>query len=218
MRKKRRPPSSRTPSPQSHTLRLLKGGKHTNRAVSTRPSEAESALPASEFLVPAQDSHGHAASINARVPPQLKRESQIIVGRRVFPFETESDLIRWCLKYGLEALVRRTKDKQICTTHQLTATWLESARHQLEMLKYGKVLDETKAIIKRLVDEGAISKARMILKNIENRIEQFDDDYWKAKYTREILKAFAWLDRQKAIREARERKRKERSRRRRDSD
>jgi hypothetical protein len=213
---KRRRRSPKQPPPQSQTLRLLKGGRHTNKSISTRPSESESDLPASEFLVPVQDSHGHSAPVSARVPPQLKREAQIIVGRRVFPFETESDLVRWCLSYGLQALIKKTKDKQIVSVHSQMATWLEAARHNLEWLKYGRTLAEIKAIIKRLVDEGCIAKARTIVKRIENEIENIDDEYWRAKYTKEILRTYAWLDRQKELKEARDKKRRERSRRRKD--
>jgi hypothetical protein len=59
-----------------------------------------------EFIIPASDDKGHSARVNVRIPVTFEREIAVIVRSGLFPFQEESDLVRWCLAEGLRALTR----------------------------------------------------------------------------------------------------------------
>ena len=57
-----------------------------------------------DYIVPPSLKNGHSDRIQFRAQSTMARALKLIAGSKVFPFGTDQDVARWCLKYGLEHL------------------------------------------------------------------------------------------------------------------
>jgi len=174
------------------SLRGIDGGR-APQDISVDPDDAESAYPLSEFTLPAQDSHGHTARIITRVPPNMKHQIQVLISKKLYPWETEADFTRWAVYEGLKKVTEHAKDPEVTSLFSLVETWVASARVQQEHLKLGQSLEHISATVSELMNKGAAPAARKIVKDISENIHRIDDPFWRRKYEEDISQRFAFL-------------------------
>jgi hypothetical protein len=176
-------------------LRGIAGGKSRlpARAISLDPEAGEGHRSAGEFMVPAADSQGHSARIFCRVPPSIKHQITRLVGSQQNPWETESDVVRWCVYVGLERLRDMTDDPEYRSAQSLLNAFVEAARIQMEHLYFARTLDEIGRQVNQLVQAGATAAARKVIEAVAERVAAFEEPYWRRRYEAELVERFDYL-------------------------
>lgn len=169
-------------------MKVLDGGKAIT--VSIDPEDAESRMPLSEWQVPAQDSHGHTARIVVRIPPGMKHEIGVVIQSKRFPWETDSDFVRWAVHRGLQQVAEQMHDPEVTSLQSLLNSWVAAAKHEQEHLKFQGTLEMVSGIITDLINAGAHANARRIVNDMLENAGKLDDVYWRERYTTEIANRF----------------------------
>lgn len=164
-----------------HKFAAIAGGKKP-REISTDPSDAEAQYPLNEFLVPVQDSHGHSARAITRMPPGMKQQINIILQTGIFPWETESDFIRWCVYRGLLQVEEKARNPEITSLQALMNSWVAACRYEMEQLHYAQVLDRISESARKLIDQGHWPRAQKLLEEVKENVDMIDEPYWNKRY------------------------------------
>ncbi len=170
-------------------------GKKTATGFSMAPLMGEHEYQASEFFVPSKDAQGHSVKVTTMVTPDTKREIQTILSRRAIPlWDTEGDLIRWCIHYGLISLMKRLKDPHIRSAHAVMTSWAEIQKEQAEETYWtGTLFPNVRRRVGQMVKNGDFIPAQRLLKLVENMVESIGDDYWRQKFEKEIIEYYSWV-------------------------
>lgn len=158
------------------------------RVATAQPSRAEAANPLHDYLVPARDIHGSSVSIHLSTIPDARRAASILVAKGLFGFENEQDVMRWCVHNGLIELGRRAKDKEVVSVMNLMNSWVRTACHQLEYLKYEKTLKGIESTIDLLIASGRAVKAEQLADMVWRQVDGIDDPDWKAEFKKMVKK------------------------------
>lgn len=169
-------PKSKTAKPQS-----------PNR-ISPATEDAETTYPLSEWMIPATDSHGHSAKVFTRCPPSYKHTINIILQKRKYPWETESDLVRVAVHRLLEAIARDNKgDAEIQSQQAILNAMAELASRQMEYLHFKETLEKSSVTVSELIRAEAYPVARKIIRNMAEQVELFEDEYWRKRFKAELI-------------------------------
>lgn len=175
--------------------RVIRPGKR-KPSVSTRPSQAGAEIPLHEYIVPPSDGKGRSVSITVSMPPSFRRMSSRLVSLKTLPFETEQDVMRWAVRYGLRYLVEHTEDKQLTTEFNQLMSWSAIAAIEQENLFYEQTLVRIFRKVKQLERYGHYGKAIEISETVWRQSDRIGDPYW-CKRARGMAKGA--LDRMKGI-------------------
>ena len=187
-------------------MKVLRGGKADSvrtRPVkglkgefSMTPEAGEGDYQSSEFFVPSHDAQGHASKVMTMVPPPVKREIQTILVKNIIPlWSTEGDLIRWCIVLGLKTLMKRVKDPDVKNAHAVMNSWVELQKETMETTHWGEVIfPRMKAELASRVKGGHYIPAKRLLRVIKSSIDSIGDDYWRAKFQRDLLDHYRWVE------------------------
>lgn len=160
-----------------------------SKRISPDAGSAEATYPLSEWQVPATDTHGHSAKVFTRCPPAYKHLIATILQSKLFPWDTESDLVRVALHRFLKQIEVKMKDPSVSTEMAILNSLTEIASQQMSNAHYSETLGKLKATVTYLVGSGDEPMARKVVKAIAEQIGHFEEPYWKDKYERELLKA-----------------------------
>jgi hypothetical protein len=136
-----------------------------------------------QFIVPGQDQNGNSMRVWCRVVPLLDRAMDVLFSSHKFPFKSKGDLMRWCIKVGVE----RLEDMEPCV---------------------GSVLAQVDAMLLALKDEqmqhSFISIFNTMAETIVMRshIERMNDGYWRSRYLAEMETKFGHLMKSSNVRGA----------------
>jgi hypothetical protein len=155
--------------------------------------DAESTYPLNEWMVPSQDAHGHSAKVICRLPPSYKHEMAVILQKRRYPWDTESDLVRVAIHRLLQAVAKDSKDPEIMSQQAILNALVEMSSRQMEYAHFKATLDRLKVSVQELSDMGAHVQAKKMVRAVEEQIEKFEDDDWRGRYEAEIVKHFKFL-------------------------
>lgn len=180
-------------------MRVIQGGKKTHKpksAFSMTPEMAEGNYQSSEFFTPSADSAGHSVKIVAMVPPTVKREIQTILAKNVIPlWRTEGDLVRWAIVMGLGVLIKRATDPDVKSAHAAMNAWVELQKETMESMHWGEVIfPQMKLELAKRVKGGHWIPAKRLLRVVKNSIDSIGDDYWRAKFQRDLLDHYRWVE------------------------
>lgn len=196
-------------------MRVVKGKfgsspvpKPAKKLFSMAPEAGESEYQASEWFVPSKDAQGHSVRISTMVTPDMKREILTILSRRTVPlWDTEGDLIRWCLHLGLVTLMKRVKDPHVRSAHAVMASWTELQKRLNESRYWGSTLfPALRGEIAALVKKGDYIPATELLRTAEAMIDHIGDEYWRQKFTSEIVEYYAYVKTRAKVQEKKMRK------------
>jgi hypothetical protein len=157
---------------------------HRQGRVSNKPSRGESEQPVGDYRTKTTDHLGRSATFTVTTRPQVRRIASKIVQRELFPFDTEQDVLRWCIDHGIEELARRAKDKEITSEFRQMNNLIRTAQHELEQDYYQKNLDVMEATCMKLLKDNHPSRAERLAELIWKNCDSIPDPYWR-KYYRE---------------------------------
>jgi hypothetical protein len=141
-----------------------------------------------DFLVEAANAAGQSTRAQCKIPPLLGRQIQEFVACRKFPFRTDSDVIRWCIYHGLQALG---------AMEPLDADFLMRALAEIEVLRDGQLwslkdeyIRALENAVRRCTDAGQWTEAFRIVMSALARMKDAPDDVWKNIYIKDIETRF----------------------------
>ncbi len=158
---------------------------------SDQPRDLRSKYPPEHFIVPGQDNNGNSVRIFCRVPPLLDRSLDIIFGSRNFPFKSKGDIVRWCVKFGVDTLERMEPVKGSVTAQvdaMLSVLRDEDANHAF--LTLFNTMSHT---IGMHIQAQAMGEARRVVHSMRSLILRIENDYWRGRYLRELDEKFGHL-------------------------
>lgn len=193
-------------------VNVLSPSKRPNRA-SIRPSHATAAFPLGDYLVPTADPQGRSVSLNVSMSPSVRRIASIILAKRLFGFQNEQDVLRWCIDNGLKQLEKNAKDKNITSEVSVLNVFTTAALNQMEYAHYDNVLGSLAASIDLLMTQGHWVKAEELADLAWRNLDKLDDPYWRKRFRdrmyekrSEVKQRAAKAAKDKAAREKAERK------------
>lgn len=144
-----------------------------------------------DFIIPGQDQNGNSIREFCRVVPLLDRAMDVIQGSRKFPFRTKGDLMRWCIKTGVERL-----DKM----EPIAGSVLAQCEAMLGILRdeelnhaFLTVFHTMVATIGMHVQAQALGEARRVIATMQGQIQRMQDGYWRTRYLKELDDKFGHL-------------------------
>ena len=155
----------------------------------------------SEFIVPPQLGQGHSEKVQCYVQAGHARALNIIARSGAFPFQERNDVVRWCIKHGLEELDRR-EVHLINSVMRRTNLMIAMAIDEIERAKFLEAFDHLRTAIAGHMGRGEKEMSKDLLARYRDQIEKMPDEperelRWKMKYLDE-LDTFKHIEREAA--------------------
>ena len=161
-----------------------------DNVVSLKPKKQQGRIPTSEFIVPTQDTKGHSARIGCRIPPAMIHQVEKIIGTRQFPWDTQSDFLRWCVFKGINAAAELVDNPRVDNTMGQINAMVAILREEEEATTFVGVIERAEKVIGSLISQGATVPAKRTVNQLLEHIDQMDDKYWKNKFKKEVERRF----------------------------
>ncbi len=177
-------------------MKVIRGGRSAKSLVSMNPDLAESDNALGRFKVPSTNSRGFSVRIACMVSPDMKRVMSTFIASRAVPiWDTEGDLVRYCIREGLEKLMRETKTPAYVNgPFSIMTSWFEVQGELYDAKYWGDqlfpILRQELAALVRAKD---FPPAYRLLKRVEDNIDKIPVKHWREKYRRELLEHYSWL-------------------------
>lgn len=186
MKKKKRPAS---PPPSKTKTKKPDRQPHPKR-ISPATEDAETTFPLNEWMIPATDAHGHSAKVFTRVPPSYKHTINVILQKKKYPWETESDMVRVAVHRLLEAIAKDSTDPEILSQQAILNSMAEASSRQLEYLHFKETLEKVSVTVAEMIRVEAYPVARKIIRNMAEQVEKFEDEYWRTRFRAELINKY----------------------------
>lgn len=119
------------------------------------------------------------------------RQIDIIFGSRKFPFRSKGDLMRWCIKTGVERLEEMEPSRgSVIAQVEAMMTVLRDEQLNHSFLTVFQTMNTT---IGMHVAAGADGEARRVIALMRGQIMKMDSGYWRDRYLRELDEKFGRL-------------------------
>lgn len=161
--------------------------------MSFNPAAQQGPPSFSEYMVPAQDQHGHSARIDSRIPPSMAKDVSDLIEHGRFPFEGKSDFFRWAIHNGLMAC----KDLGGTGMSAATKTLVSLYQEEKANLAYKEVMEQLTNTVQRLLAEGATENAKRLVRSAMQVISEMPEPYWRDRYSEALNNRFGHLMRGK---------------------
>lgn len=158
------------------------------QAVSTGRGDLVDSSRTNELMPPAHDGMGHSGKVWTSVPPSLKKMMQVIVQSGKYPWETESDIVRWFVYQGLAGMREVDEDPEFTDQHRVLKGWKDVVGRFQEHLMFARSLEEAVVIVDDLRRNGALEKAREMLEKLRASVKLIEDVHWKKLYGEAVRK------------------------------
>lgn len=144
-----------------------------------------------DFIIPGQDAQGNSVRVWCRIMPLLDRAVDILFASRKFPFKSKGDLIRWCIKVGVD----RLDDMEPCVGSILAQAEAMMAALRDEQLNHSfvAVFETMASTVGAHVQAQAIGEARRVVTMMQSHIDRMEPGYWRDRYSRELDTRFGYL-------------------------
>lgn len=159
------------------------------------PESGDSALPnipaARQYLIPGQDTKGHAHRVYCRVMPAHYRALCAIERSKVFGFRTVGDVLRWCVDYGVRELSARANVPQAKSALAQVDAIREVLLDEQYYLEFPQLFETMTSTINRHLSAGAETEAIRLIAIVRHQIEQMSEQYWREKFMGELMRHYA---------------------------
>lgn len=184
----------------------LPPGKATGAAVAPEseadvwdPEAGHVPLPtipsARQYLIPGQDTKGHAHRVYARVMPAHYRAMCALERSKVFGFRTLGDVTRWCIDFGIRELNARANVPQAMSAMAQVDAIREVLLDEQYYLEFPVLFEQMTQTINRHLSAGAEKEAIRLIAIVRHQIEQMGEQYWREKYMAELMRHYgSYLD------------------------
>lgn len=160
---------------------------HRRKRVSAKPSRSEAPFPLGDYMIPAADPLGRSVRLSVTASPNARRVCSTLLARNLFGFQTEEDVLRWCVNHGLMELSKRSKDREVISDVSAMNTVVRAAAIQLEYASYDNVFRGIAAAIDVLISDGHYAKAEELADLAWRELDKVGDPYWRPMF-REMAK------------------------------
>jgi hypothetical protein len=163
------------------------------------PESGEVELPnipaARQYLIPGQDTKGHAHRVYCRVMPAHYRALCALERSKQFGFRTLGDVIRWCIDLGVRELTTRARVPQAMSALAQVDAIREVLLDEQYYLEFPSLFEQMTTTINRHLSAGAEGEAVRLIAIVRNQIEQMAEPYWREKYYAELMRHYgSYLD------------------------
>lgn len=149
------------------------------------------APPARQYLIPGQDTKGHAHRIYCRVMPAHFRALKAIESSKQFGFRTVGDIMRWCVDFGVRELVARSKVPVAKSALAQVDAIREVLLDEQYYLEFPTLFEQMTTTINRHLSAGAETEAVRLIAIVRHQIEQMAEPYWREKFMAELMRHYA---------------------------
>lgn len=147
--------------------------------------------PPEAFIIPGQDQNGNSVREWCRVVPLLDRAMDILFASRKFPFKSKGDLMRWCIKVGVERL-EEMEPVQGSVLAQVEA--MASILRDEELNHAFLTIFNTMAgTVGMHIQAQAMGEARRVISEMHRCIAKIENEYWRGRYQQELEAKFGHL-------------------------
>jgi hypothetical protein len=147
-----------------------------------------------DFCVPPELEKGRSARVQCYIQSGHQRALDIIARSGVFPFDKDTDVIRWCIKYGLERL-DQLEPKLINSVLRRANMMLEILKDEVARQKHLEVMEKSRTAIHGYLGRGEEEMARDLVQRLHKLILSMPDEperelRWKVKYLEQLERDF----------------------------
>lgn len=151
-----------------------------------------------EFIVPPQVQKGFSERIQCRIQSAHYRALGVVARSGVFPYEEKADVIRWCIKHGLERL-NELEPKLIGSVLRQANIAIAIAVDDLQQRKVVELFTTLSQQATQYFQEGHINYAAALVGRVRVEVEKMPDEpegerIWKLRYLQE-LERYRYLER-----------------------
>ena len=146
-------------------------------------------IDAEQFRVPAKDTKGHSDRVWFRCQPGHASALASVVQSGVFPYRTNSDLLRHALVrhlHYLETLNQQLGGKQMPSVLAATDAMLAILRDDLYYTEFHHVLQTLTTQLNTHKGLGEFGEARRLLLEVLRCWSTMPEGFWKDKYKKQI--------------------------------
>lgn len=154
--------------------------------VSFNPLDDPPEFAEKDYRISATDGKGRTERVWVRLPPYLVRLVQTIVAKGPYPWETQSDALRFAIYWGLRLLKHNPPVTQ--TVFAQVQAMNDLMTREQDHIAFRAVFDRARDVLNEYQREGAIDEARRVLAELDGRISAMPPGYWRSKYA-ETLRA-----------------------------
>jgi hypothetical protein len=156
------------------------------------PESIDIAYNPEEWIIPAQDEHGHSSREVVRMLPVMDREMDILIQQKKFPYKTKSDLMRHAIMIHLRRL--HVVDPSL-ETHFMVH--LETA---IQLLADDAVKSRTEDLFRDLEERiqhhqeaGDLGEAIRLAVIVRDKLKAAQDSAWKRRYIKRFHQRYGSL-------------------------
>lgn len=144
-----------------------------------------------QFIIPGQDQNGNSIRVFCRIVPLLDRSLDILFGARKFPFKSKGDMIRWCIKTGVEKLeaMEPVTDSVTAQVDAMMAILADEQAHH----EFSTLFQTMATSIGMHIQAQALGEAQRVVSMMQEHVGRMRDGYWKSRYLREIEEKFGYM-------------------------
>lgn len=137
-----------------------------------------------DFIVPGQDNNGNSIRQFCRVIPLLDRAVDMLFFSRRFPFRAKGDLIRWCIKRGVDELNgMEPVAGSVIIQAEVMMRILNDEELNHAFLTVFHTMSHTVGLH---IQSNAIGEARRVVSMMQAQIEKMEEGFWRTRYLREL--------------------------------
>ena len=146
--------------------------------------------PADFVVPPSLGKDGHSERIQCYIQSGHARALNILARSGVFPFEERNDVVRWCIKFGLERL-DAMEPTLINSVMRRANLMIAMAQDEMERQKFLEAFDKLRTVVSAHMSRNEREMAKDLLKKYRDQIEKMPDTperelRWKMKYLDEL--------------------------------
>lgn len=146
-----------------------------------------------QYLIPGQDQKGHGHRVYCRVMPAHWRGLAAVERSKGFGFRTIGDVMRWCIDYGIRELLNRQEMPQVRSALAQVDVIREILNDEQYYMEYADVFQHMTTIINRHLQANAPQEAMRLIAKVRHEIEQMGEEYWREKFSGELMRQFGHL-------------------------
>lgn len=153
---------------------------------------------AADYIVPPQvGQNGHSERVQCRVQSGHFRALGTMARSGVFPWEERADVIRWCIKHGLQELARLEPGMLKSVMSQANAAE-RIARDHIYRQKFSETFAALHESVSYYVANQMPDQAALVVRDVRRELEAIpqkheNDRVWRARYLKELDK-YAYLE------------------------
>lgn len=143
-------------------------------------------------MIPQTDTLGRHVMLSVQAAPQVRRAASKMVQKGEFGFETEQDVLRWCITRGIEELGRRSESREITGDAALLVAHNRMAKDELEQQFYLHAIETQESSIRTLVLHGRPDRAVQLAEMMWVEYDKVENPYWRGEFRTRIKQILDW--------------------------